>query len=206
MSVLENARVRIKPGNTVTLFEKLGVTEFSQGAGVMLAEYMSNRSVALLLRPEGGLYVGSGVCLQIANHYLVATAKHNLQHEGRDLEISDFEVRTRGQKYGEPLRVLRKGLCTDLDLAWLELAPQAQKEPYLAFATLDQVSSFQENKGQQACSLLGYPAEMADTPSDAQQRPFARVSFRGDAFNHPGKAAKSAGSQDLHPGMASWRS
>jgi len=72
MSAFENAPVRIKPGHTLTLFEKLRVTEFPQGAGMMLAGYTSNRSVALLLHPEGGLYVGSGVCMRVANHYPVA--------------------------------------------------------------------------------------------------------------------------------------
>ena len=92
---LENTPVRIRAGNTLELFDKFEVKEFSNGAPMMLSGYLSNRSVALLLRPEGGLYVGSGVCLRIGDRYLVATAKHNLRHEGQDLAVSDLEVRAR---------------------------------------------------------------------------------------------------------------
>jgi hypothetical protein len=169
MSSSESAPVRISPGDTLKLFEMFGVTEFSRGAPMMLSSYLSNRSVALLLRPQGGLYVGSGLCVRIGNRYLVATAKHNLRHEGRELPISDLEVRARGEQYGPPLQVRSVGLASNLDLAWLDLDADVVKHPHLEFVTLGESASIIEDKGQQACALLGYPAETAEKPSHLQQ-------------------------------------
>ncbi len=125
-----------------------------------------------LQRKGGGLYVGSGLCVRIGDRYLIATAKHNLQDDNcRDLQISDFEVRPRGKKYGEPLEVRSMGLAPNVDLAWLEVNPETSKRPHLAFVTVEEIASLREDKGQQACSLLGYSKEMAEKPSNAQERP-----------------------------------
>jgi len=171
----EEKRPRIPSGDILSLFEKLdiqsGERDPTKAAVAQLASYVSNRSVALLLRPEGGLWVGSGVCIRIGARHFVATAKHNLQHNGQDLQISDIEVRARGEKYGEPLKVTSMGLASDVDLAWLELDSTASKRPPLAFVTTDEIASLPKKVGQEPCFLLGYPAEMADNPSDAQQRP-----------------------------------
>jgi hypothetical protein len=102
-----------------------------------------------------------------ANHYLVATATHNLQDDnGLDLQISDFDVRPRGEKFGEPLEVRSIGMAPNSDLAWLELGRKASKRPQLAFVTIDQIASLQEEKDQQPCFLLGYPKERAEKPTD----------------------------------------
>jgi hypothetical protein len=169
MSRFEETSFRISAGNTLKLFEKFEIKEFSRGAPIVLSGYLSSRSVALLLRPEGDLYVGSGVCVQIGDRHLVVTAKHNLRHDGQDLSISDLEIRARGKKYGAALQVRSMGLAPQLDLAWLELDPKTVARPHLSFVTLDEIASLDEDKGQQACVLLGYPAETAETPSDAKQ-------------------------------------
>jgi hypothetical protein len=102
----------IRPGEILSLFDKLGikspVSDSTKAAVAQLANYISNRSVALLLRPEGDLWLGSGVCVRLADCYFVATAKHNLQHNGVDLRISELEVRAREEKsMGSPPRVVR---------------------------------------------------------------------------------------------------
>jgi hypothetical protein len=174
MAIEEN-RPRIPLGDIVSLFEKSGIesrkSDAIKAAVLQLAGLLSNRSVALLLRPEGGLWLGSGVCVRIADRYFVATAKHNLRHEDRDLRISDIEVRARGERQGEPLSVTRMGLAPDLDLAWLELDPVASNRPNLAFVRTDEIASLPEGDASEPCCLLGYPAEMAGKPADAQQRP-----------------------------------
>lgn len=173
----EQRRLGIRPGDMLGLFEKLGINSRKRdaimGSAALLTNYVSGRSVALLLRSSlGSLEVGSGVCVRIGNRYLVATVRHNLQDDkGKDLQISDLEVRPRGEKYGEPLKVQRMGLSPNLDLAWLELDPEASKRPHLAFVTTDHIAFLQEEDDHQPCFLVGYPAQMADKPSDAQQRP-----------------------------------
>ena len=61
------------------------------------------------------------------------------------------------------------GLASNRDLAWLELDPEVVKQPLLEFVRLDESTSLNEDKGQQACALLGYPIETAEKPSDARQ-------------------------------------
>jgi len=165
-------RPSIPPGDILGLLAKAEINNAAPAAAAMLTNYTSNRSVALLLRSSpASLEVGSGVCVRIDDRYFVATVKHNLQDDsGDDLQISDVEVRSRGEKYGEPLRVLRTGLSPDLDLAWLELDPEDSKRPHLAFVATDQ-TGFLREEHEQPCFLLGYPAQMADKPPDAQQRP-----------------------------------
>jgi pimeloyl-ACP methyl ester carboxylesterase len=63
------------------------------------------------------------------------------------------------------------GLASDLDLAWLELPLAASTHLHLAFETVDQTAELPETDGLEPCCLLGYPASLADKPSDAQKRP-----------------------------------
>jgi hypothetical protein len=78
MAVADEHPARIPPGDILRLFEELGIRsgerDGSKAAQVQFANYVSNRSVALILRPHGGMYVGSGVCFRIGNRSFVATA------------------------------------------------------------------------------------------------------------------------------------
>ena len=177
MPVDEQPRFGIPPGDMLGLFEKLGLksgkSDAISGAAALFANYASNRSVALLLRPgSGSLQVGSGVCVRIANRYLAATVKHNIQDEkGKDLRISDLEVLARGEKHGEALKVQNMGLSPNLDLAWLEFGPEVSERSHLAFVTTDQIAFLREEDDNQPCFVAGYPAQTAQRPSNAQQRP-----------------------------------
>ncbi len=173
MTTRQNDPVSIAGGALVKLFEKLGVKNFQSAASITLADHTANRSVALLSRDGGnGLFVGSGVCVRIGDHYLIATAKHNLQdrYSDREFEISDLEVCPRGEKISEPLTVRNMGRAPSLDLAWLELDLEASRRPQLAFATLNDIASFRD-EDQHACFLLGYPASADEKPTEAGQRP-----------------------------------
>ncbi len=153
------------------LFESLEITDSRYAAAVALHDYVSNRSVALFLRSRPDeLYIASGVCVHIANRYLVATAAHNLE----GLELSNVAVIARGEQFGQPLKVLRMGLPNppDHDIAWLELDPEASRRPRLQFVVLDQFAYLHEEVDCQPCFLQGYPAEKVQKPCDAKQRPF----------------------------------
>lgn len=173
----ERQRLSIPPGDMLGLFEKLGIKsgrrDAFMGAATLFTNYVSNRSVALLLRSSPDhLEVGSGVCVRIANRYLAATVKHNLQDDrGKDLRISDIEVLPRGEKYGEPLKVQRIGLSPTLDLAWLEFDPEVAGRANLAFVTTEQIAFLREEDDKQPCFVAGYPAQSAGKPPTAKQRP-----------------------------------
>ena len=105
MGTDERERVAIATGGTLELFEKLGISGTGRDDDVKAAmalsgSHVSDRSVALLIREcADRLEVGSGACVQIGDRYLVATVKHNIQDDdGKDLKLSDVEVRPRGRK------------------------------------------------------------------------------------------------------------
>jgi hypothetical protein len=132
-----------------------------------------NRSVAILPRssPER-LEPGSGVCVRIGERYLVATVKHNFQDDNAPpLKISDLELRPGGEKYGDALKIQRMGLSPTQDLAWLELDPASARRTPLAFVTGDQIAFLDEDADRQHCRFVGYPAQLAETPTTAQHRP-----------------------------------
>ncbi len=173
----DQGRIGIPPGDMLRLFEGLNIGAGKKDATTSfmapLVNYVSDRSVALLLRsgPER-LELGSGVCVRIADRYLVATVKHNLQDDqGAPLKPSDLEIRAQGEKYGEALKVLHMGLSPNLDLAWLELDPASSKRPWLAFVTGDQIAFLDEDTDRQLCLLVGYPAQLVETSATVQHRP-----------------------------------
>lgn len=153
------------------LFETLGIKYAGHAAAVALHDYVSNRSVALLLSSRSDeMYIGSGVCVRIADRYLIATAAHNLQ----DLELSNVSVIGRGERLGQPLQALRMGVSDfpDRDVAWLELDPNGPWPSRLHFVTSDQICSLHEENDRQPCFLQGYPAQRVEKPRNIDQRPF----------------------------------
>src|ERR1700691_1772795 len=90
--------------------------------------------------------------------------------EYQALQISNIEVRSRGEKFSEPITVCRVGLSPSADLTWLEVNRKASIRPHLAFATLDELASLLEDE-QHACFLLRYPAAMAEKPEILRHRP-----------------------------------
>jgi hypothetical protein len=174
----ERERIAISPGDTLKLFEKLGISgtgkdDAVKAAMVLSGSHVSDRSVALLIRERADqLEVGSGVCVCIAGRYLVATVKHNIQDDdGKDVPLSGVEVRSRGEKWGEALKVRRAGRSPDLDLAWLELNPESLPLPNLHFVAGDDIARLRDEDDLQPCLLQGYPAAIVERPAEAHGRP-----------------------------------
>ena len=164
-----NLIVRHHGGDSrMKLFERLGISDPGAAAMVTLQEYASNRSVALLLRSESGaLEIGSGTCVRIGGHLLVATAAHNLT--GSD--SSHVEVVPAGDRTAQGLRICRMGQAGDVDVAWLELDPHQCTSSRVRFVALDQVAPLEREEAVHACLLQGYPAATAENPPDYRQRP-----------------------------------
>jgi hypothetical protein len=178
MGTDERERIAIAPGGTLELFEKLGISGTGRDDAVKAAmalsgSHVSDRSVGLLIRENADrLEVGSGVCVQIGGRYFVATVRHNIQDDdGNDLRLSDAEVRPRGEKWGEGLRVERAGRSPDLDLAWLELDPKSLPLPNLHFVTASEIACLRDEDDLQPCFLQGYPAAVVEGPAEAKGRP-----------------------------------
>jgi hypothetical protein len=155
------------------LFERLGIKSAGDAAVVTLHEYLSNRSVALLLRGRsGGLDIGSGIAIEIAGHRLVATVAHNV----RGLQPTQIDVMPAGRRLIKGARVRKIGthpLATtrDIDVAWLELDCIDIEESGLAFILLNQVMPNPPKSESLPCFIQGYPAEMVDKPPAVTERP-----------------------------------
>ena len=65
----------------MALLESLGIRSAGAAASVTLHEYVSDRSVALLLRPSStALNVGSGTCVRIRDTFILVTAgRYNVE-------------------------------------------------------------------------------------------------------------------------------
>lgn len=144
------------------LFERLGIRDPSSAAIVTLQEYVSNRSVALLLgSDDGALDLGSGTCVKIGTRWLMATAAHNVDGAEQQLEIVPA-----GDRGAQRLHLLRMGKATAVDVAWLELDARECASSRLRFVALDQIAPLREEVAVHVCLLQGYPAGSAERPSD----------------------------------------
>ncbi len=152
------------------LFERLGVKDAPAAASVTLHEYVSNRSVALLLRSNpDALDIGSAVVIQIDQTFLLATAGHNL----KGLRPSQIEAIPAGRLTLPHLPLRRMGIHrlseTDkIDVAWIELDLTAHHKANIAFVGLDQIGAFSKAQGAQACFVQGFPAEVVRKVSNSE--------------------------------------
>lgn len=144
------------------LFERLDVRDAPAAAAVTLHEYISNRSVALLLRskPEV-LDIGSAIAIQIADTLLLATAGHNL----KGLSLGQIEAIPAGRRNVPRLPLRGMGIhhlseTEKIDVAWIELDLNIHDKSHVAFVSLDQIGAVSKIQGPCACFVQGYPAEV----------------------------------------------
>jgi len=162
------------------LFEKLGIRDAPGAASVTLHEYVSNRSVALLLRSEpNGLKIGSAVAIQIGRTFLLATAAHNL----KGLNPHQIEAVPAGRLNLHLLPVRGMGIhqlseSENIDVAWIELDVGAHDRPGIAFVTLDQIGALTQAQGLAPCFVQGFPSEVVREVSN----PAGRFLVESDGF------------------------
>lgn len=158
------------------LLERVGIGMNDAGTAAVVAfhDYASDRSAALLLRERPGqLEIGSAVCVKIMDHYLAATAAHNILN----LAESQIEIVPAGERRAEALHVRRIGYpgnWEDEDVACLELDPvECARARRVRFVPLQQLAPLKEQEEPRVCCLQGYPAETVEKISHADQRPLA---------------------------------
>lgn len=154
------------------LLEALGVKGAEAAACVTAHDYLSERSVALLLRPRPDqLDIGSAVAIEIGGHRLLATAAHNI----RGLDPTQIEALPAGRRLVTHVPI-RRGKAHPLaetdkvDVAWLEIDPNARKLD-LSFVRLDQILRFSPTEDRQACFVQGFPAATVDKPHKTSEIP-----------------------------------
>ena len=137
--------------------EDLGIGDPKSTAAVTLLNYLSDRSVALLLRAKSDhLEIGSGCCIEVDGEVLVATAAHNVA----DLEKNQIDVIAGGVRNAVPIPILDYGWRKDGDVAWLRL-DRAMIPDRLRFLRPDQLASIPCTGGL-PCLVVGYPAAQVE--------------------------------------------
>ena len=139
------------------LLERLGVRTAGGAASVTLHNYVSDRSVALLLRPTPrGLRVGSGTVVRIGSNYLIVTAGHNLN----GLALNQIEVLPRGSNLEPPLPIVSGQFRISPDVGWLEVDSTALQSSSIKAVDLSQLGPLNDEGLSQVVVLVqGYPCE-----------------------------------------------
>lgn len=151
------------------LFEQLNVKEAYEAASVAHQEYVSNRSVAIFIRPsEGQLLIGSGTCVRLGERFFIATAAHNIPPAGTSgLDVVPMGL---GNQPALPIvavgSVLKRG-TVNVDVAYLEIEPSAARFSILSWVTGDQLAVRPDNSHPSPHLIQGYPADQvknSDSP------------------------------------------
>ena len=133
------------------------------GAG--MESYAVDHSAALLLFPQPcQVDVGSSTCIRIDERYFLATAGHNIEDLEDDSQIKVIVPGTDHAPVPSIGRNSRRfhGAAT-VDVAWIELQPEAARQSRLRFLCLSQLS---RHDREAHFYVQGYPSEMVAVGED----------------------------------------
>ncbi len=126
-----------------------------------MLEHVGKRVVAIFLHAtnEEPLGIGSGICLEIAGRFFIATAAHNI------LDVAPEQIRVIGSATRTDLtpRLLGSGLRggrdeDPQDIAWLEVPAKAAKPMERTLVKLEQVS-LKPIEDSTPVFICGFPSE-----------------------------------------------
>ncbi|MEQ1590473.1 MAG: hypothetical protein ABL902_08990 [Gallionella sp.] len=151
------------------LLEQLGIKTAGDAASVTLHNYVSDRSVALLLRPTlNELRIGSGTCIRIANTYLIATVGHNFD----GLALNQIELLPRGGNTEASLPIVAGQFRTSPDVGWLEVDSEAILRSNIKAVDICQLSPLVDEENNQVVVLVqGYPGERVKAVAESTHCP-----------------------------------
>lgn len=128
-------------------------------------DWISNRSVALLLTPEeGSLYVGSAVAIEICGRLFLATAAHNFEGITASSQIRALPG---GRRLERPLHILdwnfvQNAIDGDVDVAWLEVEFVSASASSVSFLSIDNLSCGTVHQENTVFPVQGYPQASVD--------------------------------------------
>jgi len=125
-----------------------------------MIEYVSERSVALIISSPGGVFVGSASCIQIGQVFLLATAAHNLDDFP---DASQIRLLPRGVRASPGIPFLRRSHPRSEphphDVAWIEVQPEIVTRDGLQFVGLDDIAPGTQHSTDHPFFVQGFPAE-----------------------------------------------
>lgn len=126
-----------------------------------MTNYIRRHAVAIWQEGPGGQFIGSGSCIQIADHLFIATAAHNFFDIPNGGTISLFSTSSNtpltftAQDYGH------YGAPDTLDLAWLEIDRDSAAECGLEGLPLEGIRAYHTQQNGDIYQITGFPAERA---------------------------------------------
>jgi len=174
--------------------ETIGMAEEAPPSPMTLLNWISDRSVALLIEPsEGGLYIGSAVALEVAGHYFLATAAHNLKGVSRTGQVRALPG---GRRLERPLRLVdwnsrEMGPAGEVDVAWIEVDVVSVGASSLRAIPVRSVRCHAEHLAETAFFVQGYPEGAVDRDDVAQAMPLL-TSIGQATFSLPASASSLA--------------
>lgn len=124
--------------------------------------YVSQVSMALIIRGvEGGVDIGSATCVQVGDHFLLATAAHNIEdiEDDENIQLHPAGL-SRRHDIGFASRscgLRRKAPSSDV--AWIELTEETVRANHVHFVTLDDLQIVPGQTREEPFLIQGYPGE-----------------------------------------------
>lgn len=136
-----------------------------------LSSYASDHSAALLLYPRPRqVDVGSSTCIRIEERYLLATAGHNIEDLDHDAQIKVIAPGDEALPLVGRNSVRFQGSST-VDVAWIELHPEAARRSRLRFLHVSQLSRGESDDPETPFYVQGFPSEMVTVGDDLEADP-----------------------------------
>lgn len=138
--------------------------EFVREAARLTTNYITTRSVAIVVRDEAGHSAcGTSTCVQIGDHYLLATAGHVIE----DVGDQSIQLIPASELSSQPLSFIGRSCSPSrpsppTDVAWIELAPEVVRDNRLRFLTTSDLKLGQSSNDRDHPFLVhGYPSQSA---------------------------------------------
>jgi hypothetical protein len=179
-------------------------------AGTLMLDYVSDRSVAMLLRPTpGSLGIGSATCIRIGGHYLLATAAHNIADIREDEGIRLLPYGRNDQVEMSFLHRShpRQSAFTE-DVAWLEIREEEVLAGGLTYFGVEDLQPYQAHDPLRPFFLQGYPAAEVEldgervSPLSLGLKTISLAPRRNEEFavEYPPQSKEDIGLELTHPG------
>lgn len=119
-----------------------------------LSDYISARTVALIISRDGVMEIGTGTCVHLGVRWLLATAGHNLW-DNCEIEIIPRDIH---ERFGISGRSHPPRVADGIDVGWIELDQATVERARLVFLEQHDLEYGWRSTAGRAFFVQGYPA------------------------------------------------
>lgn len=141
------------------------MTDMTPPLPLAVSDWISDRSVALLLAPEEeSLYIGSAAAIELCGRPFLATAGHNLDGIATRDQLRALPG---GKRLERPLYILewnvvQRTAAGNVDVAWLEVETVSAATSPASFITVDRLLCGATHQDDTVFVVHGYPEALID--------------------------------------------